>query len=91
MVRRSALPVQLFLANRIRKFSTSWVLYGALVLLILGPAVLGCMTSVQLQLKSEVVDRATVVNVGYAWLALNVACDTILRYVNFVAPLGTMA
>ncbi|KAF8909521.1 hypothetical protein CPB85DRAFT_1222078 [Mucidula mucida] len=74
----SALPVQLFLANRIRKFSTSWVLYGALVLLILGPAVLGCMTSVQLQLKSEVVDRATVVNVGYAWLALNVACDTIL-------------
>ncbi|KAF9033407.1 hypothetical protein BDZ89DRAFT_550545 [Hymenopellis radicata] len=74
----SALPVQLFLANRIRKFSTSWVLYGALVILILGPAVLGCMTSVQLQIKAAVVARATVVSVGYAWLALNVACDTIL-------------
>ncbi|KAF9024667.1 hypothetical protein BDZ89DRAFT_1041000 [Hymenopellis radicata] len=74
----SAIPVQLFLANRIRRFSNSWILFGALVVLILGPAVMGCLTSVQLQSLSALSDRDTARRVGYAWLALNVGCDTIL-------------
>ncbi|KAF9024656.1 hypothetical protein BDZ89DRAFT_1068919 [Hymenopellis radicata] len=74
----SAVPVQLFLANRIRRFSNSWILFGALVVLILGPAVMGCLTSVQLQSLSSLSDRDTARKVGYAWLALNVGCDTIL-------------
>ncbi|KAF8909528.1 hypothetical protein CPB85DRAFT_1222087 [Mucidula mucida] len=74
----TAVPVQIFLANRIRRFSNSRILFGALAALIVGTAVPAWIISVNLVRKSALTQREAAVRTAYVWLSLSVACDALL-------------
>ncbi|KAF9027340.1 hypothetical protein BDZ89DRAFT_812815 [Hymenopellis radicata] len=74
----SAVPVQVFLANRVRKFSGSLILFFALVVLSLGAAAPAWVTSIKFQTDSDVTHRALLLKISYAWGGISVGCDATL-------------
>ncbi|KAF9027352.1 hypothetical protein BDZ89DRAFT_1160873 [Hymenopellis radicata] len=72
------LPVQVFLANRVRKFSGSLILFFALVVLSLGAAAPAWVTSIKFQTDSDVTHRALLLKISYAWGGISVGCDATL-------------
>ncbi|KAF9024648.1 hypothetical protein BDZ89DRAFT_1135926 [Hymenopellis radicata] len=74
----TAIPVQIFLANRIRRFSTSRILFGVLVTLSIGAAVPAWISSVNLVRKSNLAERGESVKMVFAWFAIGAACDVSL-------------
>ncbi|KAF8909572.1 hypothetical protein CPB85DRAFT_743104 [Mucidula mucida] len=76
----SAFPVQVFLADRIRKFSGSSTLFAALVVLILAGAAPGWVSAIKVQMDSNMSrsHRATFLKFISAWGGISLGCDTVL-------------
>ncbi|KAF8909570.1 hypothetical protein CPB85DRAFT_1222005 [Mucidula mucida] len=74
----SAFPVQVFLANRVRKFSGSSILFAALVVLSLAAAAPAWVTSIKFQTDSDVSHRALLLKISYAWGGISLGCDATL-------------
>lgn len=76
----TSVPVHVFLAHRIGRFSKSWALFGSLVLLSSSASALGSASAIQSQLASDVVfwldsELPALMLIG---LALSVACDVLM-------------
>ncbi|KAF5343060.1 hypothetical protein D9758_011110 [Tetrapyrgos nigripes] len=70
-----SVPVQFFLAWRIRRFSKSFVLFVVICTLSLAQGGLGFASSIGALLEPRVEANARLVPVGDSWIATALACD----------------
>ncbi|KAJ7672037.1 hypothetical protein B0H17DRAFT_1084579 [Mycena rosella] len=86
----ASVPIQIFLAWRVKVLSDSWPVFGVLLTLSVGSGIMGFITGIRavqtsnLNVFLPVQDFATLIPVADSWLGLSVVCDLSLTLLLFL-------
>jgi hypothetical protein len=80
----ASVPIQIFLAWRVKALSKSWPLFGFLTFLAVISGILAWVSAIKAFQASNIHDFAALIPVVDSWLAISVACDVFITLFLFV-------
>ncbi|KAJ7845076.1 hypothetical protein B0H13DRAFT_2676044 [Mycena leptocephala] len=80
----ASVPIQIFLAFRVKRLSNSWPIFCVLSTLSIASGIMAFISAIRAVQVSNIKDFAALIPVVDAWLALSVLCDLSLTTLLFV-------
>ncbi|KAJ7637776.1 hypothetical protein B0H17DRAFT_1106661 [Mycena rosella] len=80
----ASVPIQIFLAWRVKLLSQSWPIFGVLSTLSVASGIMAFISAIRAVQASNIKEFATLIPVVDSWLALSVVCDLSLTLLLFL-------
>ncbi|KAJ7290528.1 hypothetical protein C8J57DRAFT_1276064 [Mycena rebaudengoi] len=80
----ASVPIQIFLAWRVKRLSNSWPIFSVLSMLSIASGIMAFISAIRAVQASNIKDFAALIPVVDTWLALSVVCDLSLTTLLFI-------